>query len=221
MKSKLLPILIIVSIVTVQVSAQEVPQGVLQAAEEGLPKFLSLMPSCGTGAVLGRPFQEYLIYDSDVNNYMEEDTIYDVLTESVMWYFPLMVGNESKCLLGVDMMNGNWEAVIIGYTLIAPKVALVRQVWPISEGYDPIFSVCHQISTLFFSVPQVDEYNLTKLNYYPPIESEDELTILYQNLKPLSETMAYIASELPEDENDNNDSDGGSNTWGCFISTAM
>ncbi len=67
----------------------------------------------------------------------------------------------------------------------------------------------------------MDEYNLTQLNYYPPIESEDELTQLYQDLKPLPETMAYIASEIHEDIYDNDNSDGGGGFGGCFISSAM
>ena len=172
-------------------------------------------------AVLGRPFQEYSIYDTDVENYREEDTIYDVLTESLIWYFPVMIADESKCLLGVGKMDDNWEAVSIGNAWLAQSVALARQVWPISEGYDPLFCVKQSISTYFFTIPQVDEYNLTQLNYYPPIESEDELTQLYQDLKPLPETMAYIASEIHEDIYDNDNSDGGGGPLGCFISSAM
>ena len=121
----------------------------------------------------------------------------------------------------VDKMDDNWEAVSIGYASFAQWVALARQVWPISEGYDPLFCVKQSISTYFFTIPQVDEYNLTQLNYYPPIESEDELTQLYQDLKPLPETMAYIASEIPEDIYDNDNSDGGGGFGGCFISSAM
>ena len=228
MKSKLLLILLLVLIVALQVGAEDVPQEVVQAAEEGLPVFLSLIPPSRMenygfsekynqdDAVLGRPFQEYLIYNTDVENYREEDTIYDVLTESLMWYFPVMIADESKCLLGVDKMDDNWEAVSIGNPPYTHRVALARQVWPISEGYDPLFCVSLSICTYFFTIPQVDEYNLTQLNYYPPIESEDELTQLYQDLKPLSVTMSYIASEIPEDN-----SDGGDGSSGCFISSVM
>ena len=233
MKPKLLLILLLVLIVALQVGAQNVPQEVVQTAEEGLPIFLSLispswMENFGFSendnlddAVLGRPFQEYSIYDTDVENYREEDTIYDVLTESLIWYFPVMIADESKCLLGVGKMDDNWEAVSIGNAWLAQSVALARQVWPISEGYDPLFCVKQSISTYFFTIPQVDEYNLTQLNYYPPIESEDELTQLYQDLKPLPETMAYIASEIHEDIYDNDNSDGGGGPLGCFISSAM
>ena len=226
MKSKYLPILLLVLFIALQVGAQDVPQEVVQAADEGLPVFLSLitpsqMEDFGFSendnlddAVLGRPFQQYLIYNADVIHYKDGDTIYDVLTEPIMWHFPVMIGDESKCLLGVDKIDDNWEAVSIGAALLAQRVDLARRVWPILEGYDPLFSVSLAISTYFFSIPQVDEYNLTQLNYWPQIESEDELTQLYQDLRPLSETIAYIASEIPDDYN------GGGVTWGCFIATA-
>ena len=70
----------------------EAPQEVIQAAEEGLPYWLSQIPPSQMEnfgfseddnldeAVLGRPFHEYLINRAEVVNYEEGDTIYDVLT---------------------------------------------------------------------------------------------------------------------------------------------
>jgi hypothetical protein len=97
-------------------------------------------------------------------------------------------------------------------------------VWPISEGYDPLFIKCWTAGAYYFSVPQVDEYNLMQLNY-SAAESEEELVLIYQDLRPLSETMEDIAAHIDFDyddysgigfdtEHSNRGSDGG-----CFIST--
>ena len=220
-----------------QLGAQEVPPEVIQVAEEELPYWLSLITPSSMeefgfseddnldDAVLGRPFLEYLIHKREVLNYREGDTIYDVLTEGSEWCFPVMIGDESKCILKVAMMDNNWDVVAIGGAIIAKWVGLARKVWPISEGYDPLFIKCWTVGTYYFSVPQVDVYNLTQLDYYP-IESEEERALLYQDLRPLSETMEYIASYIDGDDNEysgigfdiegsNRGSDGG-----CFISTA-
>lgn len=234
--------LILVFSLTPQSGAQDAPQEVIQAAEQKLPFYLSLAASDMEGmgfdeddnlndAVLGHPYLENYIHSTEVENYQEGDTIYDVMTEGSMWYFPVMIGDETKCLLGVDMMDGTWKAVVFGSATVAKRVGLARKVWPLSEGYDPLFIT--RYPDRFFSVPQVDEYNLTLLSYWPRIESEEELTLLYEDLRPLSETMAYIASQMsdPGDGGDGGGGGGGSGSgsgsvggdgvsWtGCFIYT--
>ena len=217
-----------------QLSAQDAPPEVIQVAEEELPYWLSLITPSSMeefgfsedddldDAVLGRPFLEYLIHKREVLNYREGHTIYDVLTGSSEWCFPIMIGDESKCILKVTMMDNNWDVVAIGGAIIAKWVGLARKVWPISEGYDPLFVKCWTVGTYYFSVPQVDVYNLTQLDYYP-IESEEELALLYQDLRPLSETMEYIALHIDVDYDEYSgigfDSEGGDD-GGCFISTA-
>lgn len=146
MMTRTLSLFLLVLFASPQVSAKDVPPEVIQAAEEGLPIFLSgitpeVMEDFGFSnndnlddAVLGRPFQEYFISKTVIENYSEGNNIYDVLTAPIMWYFPIMISDEIKCLLGIDKMDGNWEAVFIGYAPIAQLVALARQVWPISEG---------------------------------------------------------------------------------------
>ncbi|HOO90198.1 MAG TPA: hypothetical protein PLA74_05180 [Syntrophales bacterium] len=223
---------------TPQSGAEDAPQDVIRAAQDGLPHYLSLisndMEDFGfdeddnlDDVVLGHPYRENYI---DVDNYTEGDTIYDVLTEGLTWYFPVMIGDETKCLLGVSMKEGPWEAMMFGRATVAQRIGLVRNVWPLSEGYDPLFFTRYP-TNLYFSVPQVDEYNLTRLFYEDRVESEEELISLYANLRPLSETMAYIASQMsdPGDGDDEGGAGGGEvnvsshgvdASWtGCFIAT--
>jgi len=216
-------------------SPPEAPSDVIQAAEEGLPGFLSNLPpsemenfgfSEGDNldeAVLGRPFLNYVILSTRVRNYKEGDSIYSVLTQSSEWYFPIMIGDETKCLLRVEKGDDGWEAVVLGYAGLAKRVALVRKVWPISEGYDPFFSINAPVYNAYFSVLQVDEYNLTQISYGSQNITEDELIQYYKDLQPLSETMKYLASETPvapENNNEDEDSGSGGGVVGCFISTA-
>ena len=38
-----------------------------------------------------------------------------ILTVTDMWYFPVMIQNEIRCILVVDYMDGKWQAVSLGY----------------------------------------------------------------------------------------------------------
>jgi hypothetical protein len=223
--------------------AQDAPLEVIQAAEEGLPRYLGIISKGDVEdfgfseddnldeAVLGRPFLLYVLTRAAVENYREGDTIYEVLEEGATWYFPIMIGDEIKCMLLVEQMDNYWEAVACGGAGLARKIHLVRKVWPISEGYDPIFT---DFISWYFSVPQVNEYNLTGMDYYPATDSDEVLRALYEDLRPLSETMEYLASEiadLPEDDAGGRGGGGGGGGGGssaaseggngaCFISTA-
>ncbi len=110
-----------------QLGAQEAPPEVIQAAEEGLPSFLlHITPATMEGygfseddnldeAFLGRPFLQYFLYTRQILNYEERDTIYDVLTGSSEWYFPIMIGDEARCLLLVAKIDNEWDMAAAGY----------------------------------------------------------------------------------------------------------
>jgi len=80
-----------------QLSAQDAPSEVIQAAGEGLPVYLGLISQGNVEeygfseddnldqAVLGHPFPEYVLTTTAVENYRDGDTIYDVLEEASSW----------------------------------------------------------------------------------------------------------------------------------------
>jgi hypothetical protein len=206
--------------------AQDAPLEVIQAAEEGLPLFLSEIPPGALedygfdendnldDAVLDQPFLLYVIDPTALDDYREGDTVYDVLRESLLWYFPIMINDAYKSLLVVDKLDGVWQAVSFGYARLAIQLEKILLHWPRSEGYDPLLSVSWQAGTYCFTVPQVDLYNLTRLDYYPPPPIDQ---INYEDLRPLSETVKYLKPIVEEAVNADT-GDGSSSSSGCAMS---
>ena len=104
---------------------------VTDAAKVGLKHFLDLIPAGSrqqygfseTGlldkAYLGDPFNLHIITPDALFSYSEGVPVASILTPIDQWYFPVMMGNQIRCFLVVDRMDGRWEAVSLGYVTLA------------------------------------------------------------------------------------------------------
>jgi len=114
-------------------------------------------------AVLGEPYQLYVITPAALKAYRQGDTADSLLTETTCWYFPVLVGATIRSILIVDKMPDGWRAVSLGDARLASKLdSLVRQ-WPSSSGYHAKLVVVFQASQYLFAIPERGADNLTTL----------------------------------------------------------
>jgi hypothetical protein len=155
------------------VSAQPVPPEVLNAASNGLPVFLASVPATAkesygfpsdsdlTQARLGAPLRRYTITPAALTNRARSTAVSSLITETTLWYFPIQVNGETKALLAVDRMSDGWKAVSLGYAPLAREWNQVTRQWPASKGYHPRLVTVFQAKQHYFTVPEVDDRNLT------------------------------------------------------------
>jgi hypothetical protein len=110
---------------------------------------------------LGKPYQLHTISPSSLSKYQKGDTLNSITSETKMWYFPVMLGDEAKTILVIDQVDNRWEAVSLGYAELARKLSRMRKQWPRSKGYNPQLIVVFQAREYLFTVPEKDSYNLT------------------------------------------------------------
>ena len=119
------------------------PDEVKRAAEEGLPELLSVMPREELEhfgfksvdelkiAALGEPYQVHTITPQDLKSYEKGTKLSSLISETNLWYFPIMVDGEARTILTVDFFEGRWQAVGIGDTPLARKLQSLSTQLPI------------------------------------------------------------------------------------------
>jgi|GEM_PF-548968 len=156
-------------------SSQEAPEEAVQAANKGLLPFLKKIPAALLAdygfkkdepleqAVLGVPFKLHTITPVALGSYTTGRPVESLVSETNLWYFPIMLAGESRVFLIVDRMKNNWQAVSLGQANLAKEIAGIRKLWPKSAGYNPRFIVVYQASEYLFSVPEKGPDNLTPI----------------------------------------------------------
>jgi hypothetical protein len=188
--------------------AQPAPPEVLNAASNGLPAFLASV-SLGNRelygftndtdlaqARLGVPLRVHTITPKALASHPVESTLAPLLSETVLWYFPVLVGDETKAILVVDSMAGEWQAVSIGYAPLAQELHQIAKQWPAGAGYHPRLVAAFSANRYYFTVPEVDDHNLTPIvmpgqadeTGSPPGTSQTR----YSTLTPLSQSTAQL-----------------------------
>lgn len=130
-----------------------------------------------TKAYLGVPYRQYCITCKALMNYKEGDTISSLITPIDVWIFPIMINNELIGALEVKKSYDSenpWKVSGIGQAgsdLIG--LMKIRHYWPKSEGYDPLVVVYYPGGPFYFTMPQVDDYNLTEI-IVPGLQNEGE-----------------------------------------------
>lgn len=188
--------------------AQPAPNEVLNAASNGLPAFLASV-SLGNRepygftndtdlaqARLGAPFRVYIITPKNLASHPAESTLAPLLAETTLWYFPVLVGDDTRAILVVDQMADGWRAVAIGYAPLAQEVHKITKQWPASAGYHPRLVAAFSAKRLYFTVPEVDDHNLSPI--LMPGQGADGVSQAgtnqprYSILTPLSESTAQL-----------------------------
>jgi hypothetical protein len=188
--------------------AQPAPPEVLLAATNGLPAFLASLPA-GTKAPygfasdsdlaqarLGVPLQVHTITPTALANESTNSTLTALLSQTTLWYFPVMAGEETKAILVVDRMAGGWEAVSLGYAPLARELNQIAKQWPSAAGYHPRLIAVFPASRYYFTVPEVDDRNLTPI--LMPGQADERASPAgadqsrYSTLAPLSQAAAQL-----------------------------
>lgn len=178
-------------------NAQETPQEVRMAAEAGLPHFLSLVPPDARSdygftkndilaqAYLGEPFNLYTIKPSALLAYQAGDAVPALLTQTNIWYFPVMIQNEVRALLEVSQQDGKWQAVGFGYVNLARQLQGVIQQWPRAKGFHPILIAVFQAKEHLIMVPEENANNLISLTPSKPGLMMESAGNVLERLKPI------------------------------------
>lgn len=192
------------------------PPEVVAAAEAGLLPFLKSLPPEELGnfgfspadpidrATPGIPFKVYTITPDALADYQAEDTVSSLLSPTGMWYFPITIDGEMKCILTVAQVDGSWQAVGVGKAALAAQLQEVVNQWPKSRGYDPVLIMVFQAHAYFFAVPQVDDYNLNSFVFEGKGFGDEVKTgePVYSTLTGLSEIVgklkAVVAKNIEE-----------------------
>lgn len=156
-------------------ASETVPSEVVEAAENGLQPFLQWIPAesvesygfrpgdCLENARLGKPFRLHTITPTALRSYIPGAPVDSILSQTEIWYFPIILNGQAKAVLVVDKMGGHWKAVALGYAGLAGELASIREQWPESEGYNPMLVVVFQAKQFFFTLPEHDSPNLTPI----------------------------------------------------------
>ena len=158
------------------VSWCEIPEVVVDAAQDGLPGLFGSIQeqqlemygfpqeSKLVDLVLGTPFQLHTIPPSNLLDKAESTPVRELITKTSMWYFPVLVADKPCALLCVDRVNTDWKAVSLGYSNLARQVDAIRGQWPESQGYHPVIIAVFQARQHLFTIPEYGTENLTHIS---------------------------------------------------------
>jgi hypothetical protein len=188
--------------------AEPAPPEVMNAASNGLPAFLASV-SLGNkelygftndaelaAARLGTPLRVFTITPRNLASHPAESKVAPLLSETSLWYFPVQVGDDTRAVLVVDHMEDGWRAVAIGYAPLARELHLIRKQWSASAGYHPRLVAAFAANRLYFTVPEVDDHNLSPVimpgQAAEPGGAAATKAPRYSTLSPLSQSAAQL-----------------------------
>jgi hypothetical protein len=157
------------------VAVTDVPPEVNAAASNGLPVFLAKVPPDSkqqygfpdnadfSKVHLGSPLLLQTIRPSDLSSNQTSGTVSSVVSDTSMWFFPVLMGAEAKSMLVVDRLGNEWKAVSLGYAPLAGEWNQVLHQWPAASGYHPKLIAVFQARRFYFTVPELGDRNLTPL----------------------------------------------------------
>lgn len=117
-------------------------------------------------AVLGTPFKIFILTDEAIKNYADGTDLQSVLKETDMWYFPIIIKDSIKMILYVGKRNGVWERAGIGSANLGREMQKITDKWNPGDGYYPCLIVQNTIGNYLFTIPQVNNHNLTEVGEY-------------------------------------------------------
>lgn len=145
-------------------------------AEAGLPGFVARIPAGAEAefgfsqagdparATLGEPLHLLTITPDALRAYRAGDDVDTVLSETDLWYVPVLVDGEVRSVLVIDRMEEGWQAVSLGYAPLAADLNALQRAWPKAAGYDPQLVCVFQARRYLFTIPQRGTRNLTLLS---------------------------------------------------------
>lgn len=192
--SKFLIILSFVCISYLLANAQNVPPEAWKAAQIGLPEFLQgvtpryEMLGFKEGdslqkAILGQPFEVYSVIPKNI--FKRGIKCKSIISNPNIkeFYFPVLIDNQVRTILSVYRKKDNsWAAAGMGvHGTLVKVLPLIRSRWPIEKGFNPYILEFPTIQKVYFTIPEVDENNMTEIDFNNDIDS-----ITSQNSKNLA-----------------------------------
>jgi hypothetical protein len=207
------------------VQADFAPDEVLAAAKSGLPVLLKTIPTIelarygfanrqeAAQATLGEPYQVFIMTPTAIEAYRSGRRLSTLLTQTNMWYFLVMVGEEPRTILIVDLMQGEWQAVAIGGLDLPKNLAAGKQALP---GLLATRLAASHV-TKFVRVPQAHAEFITvesgEEDYVMPVMTRPQsLTIENLRMYTVDEIMTKLRPTV--EKNIQLDQDGTQATFG-------
>jgi hypothetical protein len=151
------------------------PAEALKAANDGFVKYLTTSVTEDTKtivgfdagddlskAVLGEPFQLYTLPADSIRNYRGTTKVRSLIQKSEFWYFPILIGGKVKMMLYVGKRKDVWERAGLGSAGLAREMQVLLTQYSPKKGYTPLLVQQRNTGNYLFSVPQVDDDNLTE-----------------------------------------------------------
>jgi hypothetical protein len=155
--------------------SEKAPPEVVEAANKGLPSFLSKVPNdakslygfpndCDlTTLRLGQPVLLHQLPAGTAIANQGTTNVASLVSATTMRFFPILSGSEVKAMLVVDLESNTWQAVSLGYAPLAREWGQVKKQWPEERGYKPRLIACFQAKKHYFSIPELGADNLTQI----------------------------------------------------------
>ncbi len=179
------------------------PEGVAQAASIALKEFLPSLdspkmkkthgfaPDDDLSAVtLGEPFETRFLTAESAKKYTKGAKVEEFLTESRNWFFPVMSKGSQACLLSVmQKQDGTFMKDKLGMAQLACVWAAVMEAWPTEKGYTPLLVIVPSRQRFYFTVPQAQPPNLTRISIE---QAESASPKLFKKLAPANEAFGEL-----------------------------
>ena len=120
---------------------------------------------------LGKPFEFYtVIPKGKINTGVKCKSI---LSNRKEYYFPIILDGQIKSILNVykRVKDSTWVASGIGNEILARELFVIRKQWPNEKGYNPYILEFPTIQKVYFSIPEVDDKNMTEIDINNKIDS--------------------------------------------------
>jgi len=182
------------------------PAALINTAETGLQQFFNKLPAdsrADYGFIptdepdqlsLGTPFKLYTITPASIFAYRSGDTVSSLLTETDLWYFPVISEDQIRSILVVEQSDNQWQAVSLGQAPLAAELDRIKRVWPVEDGFNPRLIVVYQAKQFFFTVPERGEFNLTLISTESTTaEDRSDTTGKYSSLDKLEQVIQRLA----------------------------
>jgi hypothetical protein len=147
-----------------------------------------------TKAVPGTPFRMYYLSADSILSYNGNAPVESIVNESDMWYFPIIIDGKIKLMLYVGNKNGRWMRAGLGSAGLARQIQEITRQWPLKDGFTPLIVHQQDVGVYFFSIPQIDNANLTETGSITP--SGTSLNKRLTQLKPLRTTIDHLCSRI-------------------------
>jgi hypothetical protein len=184
-------------------ASERPPADVIQAAHSQLPQFLKrcippqaagmfgLGPDDDLGrASLGQPYRLFSLSPDAISTYSPGATVRSLLDDSGLWYFPIVLSGRIKLILYVGLKDSVWTKVGLGSAGLACELQRLQARWP-SDRSPAILVRQNQLGRYLFSLPQIDEYNLTEIG------PSGRLAKGYATLTTLATCIKSLQTRLP------------------------